>query len=287
MVKIIFNSLHYSLPISLNKTVREMKVEIEKLCKIKPCQQRIWYYTKENKKVILLVDKTLTECGVNEETELEMKDLGRQLPYRFVYLLEYIGPLVLYFIPFFILKFLNRTILYQQYMALFLWVVHYLKRILETIYVHEFGDNTMPYNNVFKNCTYYWGFALAVSINVNLFSRQVPDLFVSICACAMLISIISNGYCHLLLKWLRPPGTQIRAIPKGFLFEYVSCPHYFCEIMTWIFFNALTGFPFFGVLFSLCGIYQMREWALQKHQRYYREFPDYPKNRTVLIPFLY
>jgi very-long-chain enoyl-CoA reductase len=31
----------------------------------------------------------------------------------------------------------------------------------------------------------------------------------------------------------------------------------------------------------------MLVWAQQKHRRYKKEFPGYPKNRKVLIPFIY
>merc|ERR1712045_622509 len=39
------------------------------------------------------------------------------------------------------------------------WSFHYAKRLLETIFVHRFSNATMPLGNLFKNCSYYWGFA--------------------------------------------------------------------------------------------------------------------------------
>ena len=39
-------------------------------------------------------------------------------------------------------------------------------------------------------------------------------------------------------------------------------------------------------LFTVAGFAQMALWALGKHRNYKKEFPDYPKTRTAIVPFV-
>lgn len=41
-----------------------------------------------------------------------------------------------------------------------------------------------------------------------------------------------------------------------------------------------------GYVFLAASLYQMSEWALKKHKRYREEFPNYPKGRKAIFPFL-
>ena len=287
-IKVVYKKKEYQISIEANQQVRALRFAIEKETGLQACRQRLWYMNKD-KQVVLEVDKTLEQSGVTEETTIEMKDLGKQLPFRFVYLTEYFGPLILYILIYFVAKAagtITEDVCLQNTLALIMWVVHYVKRILETIYVHEFGDMTMPIRNIFKNCAYYYGFAIAVAINVNFFPRANLTILTIVGLIGMILSIISNGYCHIILKRLRTPGSQEWKIPKGFLFEYITTPNYFCEIMTWVFFNVMTGFSSFGILFNLCGLYQMWEWANQRRAKYLKMFPEY-KVRWTLLPFIH
>lgn len=283
-----YKGQNYTVNIEPTQQVRALRFAIEKETKLEACRQRLWYENKD-KQIVLEVDKTLEASGVTSETVIKMKDLGKQLPFRFVYLTEYFGPLFLYIIIYFIAKLagtIKEEVSCQTTLALVMWIVHYVKRILETIYVHEFGDMTMPIRNIFKNCTYYYGFAIAVAINVNFFPRANFGFLTIIGLIGMIASIISNGYCHIMLKRLRTPGSQEWKIPKGFLFDYITTPNYFCEIMTWVFFNVMTGFSLMGIAFNLCGLYQMWEWANQRRAKYLKMFPEY-NVRWTLLPFIH
>jgi very-long-chain enoyl-CoA reductase len=171
-------------------------------------------------------------------------------------------------------------------LAAALFTLHFFKRELETLFVHRFGNDTMPIFNLFKNSSYYHGFAFYIAyytLHPDYTSPSVNQIHLG--AAIFVLCELANLRCHLMLANLRPPGTRERKIPKGFLFEYVSCANYFFEILAWVGFTIMTNsIP--SLLFTLAGAGQMLVWAQGKHRRYKKEFPDYPKNRKALIPFL-
>lgn len=82
---------------------------------------------------------------------------------------------------------------------------------------------------------------------------------------------------------LRAPGETGYKIPKGFLFEYVSCPNHFGEIIEWIGYaimmHALPGYSF-----ALWTAINLIPRTLDHHRWYLAKFQDYPKNRKAVIP---
>lgn len=89
------------------------------------------------------------------------------------------------------------------------------------------------------------------------------------------------------------------AIPHGWLYDYVSSPNYLCEWIEWLGFAiAASPFPiitsqlgFFATvnppwIFLLAEILLMTPRALKGHQWYQYKFPDYPKDRTAVVPYL-
>lgn len=232
--------------------------------------------------------------------ELYFKDLGPQIGWSTVFLCEYAGPLFCY-----LFTYLRPSILYgpkaasmnYHYVVNFAaacWTFHYAKRILETIFVHRFSHATMPMMNLFKNCTYYWGFALYVGYYINhpLYTPpMLKDLQIYAGLIGFILAELGNFSIHIALRNLRPPGTTERKIPKPtanpftVLFNFVSCPNYTYEIGAWISFSIMTqALP--ALLFTAAGGGQMIIWALGKHRNYKKEFANYPRGRKSIIPFV-
>jgi 3-oxo-5-alpha-steroid 4-dehydrogenase 1 len=87
------------------------------------------------------------------------------------------------------------------------------------------------------------------------------------------------------LSMLRSQNHQAYVIPQGGLFNYISCPHYFGEIIEWggwaVMTWSLPGLSFF--VFTFANLFPR---AIASHKWYKTNFPDYPKDRKAVIPFV-
>jgi len=251
--------------------------------------------TPPRERVVLEDDsKTLLSYGVTEGSVLEFKDLGPQIGWRTVFVVEYAGALFIYGLfaiqPASVYGIRTTSLTWLQWLILACWLCHYFKREIETVFVHRFGSETMPLFNIFKNCAHYWFAALIIGYLVNRpgYGEQLHTTRMGLVVGLLLFLVgeIGNAVAHVQLRNLRRPGTKDRRIPRGALFMLVSCPNYTFEAMAWIGFSILSQ-CWASWAFFLFGFVQMTLWARKKHQRYIREFGDsYPRNRSAIIPFI-
>ncbi|KTF86347.1 hypothetical protein cypCar_00021981 [Cyprinus carpio] len=94
-----------------------------------------------------------------------------------------------------------------------------------------------------------------------------------------------NIHSDYILRNLRKPGEVSYKIPRGGMFELVSCANFFGEIVEWFGYAVATwSFPAFSfALFTFCSIGPR---AYHHHRYYLEKFKDYPKSRKAVIPFL-
>ncbi|KAF4571072.1 3-oxo-5a-steroid 4- dehydrogenase [Pleurotus pulmonarius] len=247
----------------------------------------------------------LTEVGFDartEECQLSVKDLGPQIQWRTVFIVEYLGPILIhpliYYLPSVFYGSEVQHSKVQSYVFAFV-VLHFLKRELETLFVHRFSHATMPAKNIFKNSAHYHifsGLLLAYDIyrpkyasasNFIVNTHRDNPQFLNACAAVWLFAELSNLSTHLTLRSLRPAGTGKRGIPYGYGFGLVSCPNYFFETVGWfvicIMTNSIAAWLFFAISTG-----QMAIWAVKKHRNYKKEFgKDYPRGRKAMIPFIF
>jgi 3-oxo-5-alpha-steroid 4-dehydrogenase 1 len=98
----------------------------------------------------------------------------------------------------------------------------------------------------------------------------------------MYVNLRSDGY----LIGLRKAGETGYKIPKGFLFEKVSSPNLFGEVVEWSGF-ALMAWNLPATTFMVWTFANLVPRAKNHHDWYLRNFPDYPNDRKVVFPFLF
>jgi len=85
---------------------------------------------------------------------------------------------------------------------------------------------------------------------------------------------------------LRKPGETGYKIPLGWLFEKISCPNLFGELIEWLGFAILCwNLP--ALTFFLWTAANLIPRALSHHKWYKEKFNEYPVNRKAIIPFLF
>lgn len=175
-------------------------------------------------------------------------------------------------------------------LALALWTLHFARRCAEAAWVHRYSKR-LPLGGLLAYA-YYWvqGGWIAHSL-----STQV-DTFANELLLASGLGLFALGECgntwsHWRLRALRAPGERARRIPHGGLFEWVSSPHYFFEILAW--WGFAFAFPCPATFVFAAGTTGMLvSWGLDRHRTYVREFDGqagrelYPPSRRALVPFL-
>lgn len=244
-------------------------------------------------------DATIQDAGLREESTVHVKDLGPQISWRTVFIVEYFGPLVIP--PLFL--FALRDYVYfnfekplpepssTQLLVCALLVVHFLKREFETIFIHRFSNATMPARNIFKNSAHYWamaGFNIAYWVfrpDAAAANENQNPAFLYSGLAVFAFGEMANLNSHLVLRNLRRPGTTERGIPSGFGFNLVTCPNYLFEVISWLGIWLVSTLSWSVLIFTIVGGMQMMQWAAKKERRYRKEFGDkYKRKRHAMIP---
>ncbi|HEY2405665.1 MAG TPA: hypothetical protein VGI10_06670 [Polyangiaceae bacterium] len=173
-----------------------------------------------------------------------------------------------------------------------MWCVHFARRTFESAFVHRYARPAIPIADVAIEYVYYWGFAVWNALS--LFSSDYQprwSLLVWPGVLVFALAELGNAMCHVMLRELRASDSQARAMPRGFLFEWVSCPHYLFEILSWLGF-AMAVQTWAALCFALLGAGILAFWARTRHAAYKKDFDGvtrelYPAARRALVPFVF
>lgn len=290
-----------TVALPLTATLKDLKAAFHKKSpKHSPSRQ---YFTigLDKGRVALTPDTPLTSFGLKDGDVIYFKDLGPQISWRNVFLIEYFGPILIHSLFYWLpglcypsysneaAKLASNGHSYTQTVAYALVVLHYVKRELETLFVHRFSLDTMPIKNIFKNSFHYWiigGLMIAYFLYHPLYTETKSHAFVTAGAVVMVAMELGNLYSHIILMKLRPKGSRARGIPRGFLFEYVTCANYTFELAAWLMFCLFTQ-TLTAYVFLLVSGAQIAQWSLKKHLALKKEFGSEAPKRKKLIPFVW
>ncbi|KAF2173261.1 hypothetical protein M409DRAFT_49731 [Zasmidium cellare ATCC 36951] len=254
--------------------------------------------TKEDGTLVLNDKKTTVDSlGLKDGSVIQVKDLGLQIAWQTVFIIEYLGPLLihplLYFLQPYIYKNAPAEPSHLQTLSCITITLHFLKRELETLFVHRFSNATMPAFNIVKNSAHYWaisGLLIAYFVYSPTSWAAAEDTNPALTYTGLALYIfgeIANLNTHLVLRGLRSPGGTERGVPQGFGFDWVTCPNYLFEIVAWIGITIITR-SWTTVVFLVIAGGQMALWAKKKEYRYRKELgAKYSKKRFGTIPGVY
>lgn len=99
------------------------------------------------------------------------------------------------------------------------------------------------------------------------------------------LGLFANVWADYHLLRLRRDGDGRYKIPRGGLYEYVSCPNYLGEIVEWTGW-AIATWSYAGAAFAIYAAANLVPRAITNHAWYLSTFPDYPKQRKAILPFV-
>ncbi|KAI1307999.1 Polyprenol reductase [Halotydeus destructor] len=188
-------------------------------------------------------------------------------------------------------------------LAMTLMLVQVTRRLVECSFLSVYSDAKMNVIHYIFGFLFYFGVGLSVIAEAPGFSGQglaeiyFGALFNKWHYAGGLILFLSASYlqyeCHSILANLRKDNkgqviSYQHSIPESGLFEYVSCPHYFAEILIYLAINLI----FLGqsmTWWMVCTFVIINQIivGLFNHQWYHQTFDNYPQSRKAVIPFIF
>ena len=232
-------------------------------------------------------DVSISQTGLRHQSTVYVKDLGPQIAWRTVFLVEYLGPIIIH--PMLLALLPSSPPSTAQILSCVLITLHFVKRELETLFIHRFSAATMPARNIFKNSAHYW---LLAGANIAYWiyrpdsptARQQNPIFIYGGLLLFILGEVGNLSTHITLRNLRSAGGKERGIPSGLGFDLVTCPNYMFETIAWTGIAAVT-WSLSTLLFVIVAVGQMGVWAGGKEKKYRLEFGGkYKKKRSVILP---
>jgi 3-oxo-5-alpha-steroid 4-dehydrogenase 1 len=176
-----------------------------------------------------------------------------------------------------------------SYVLLALWEIHYIDRTFIFPFRLRNASKPMPImipamGFIFNAANgYINGISLTITHTYTLSWLIDPRFIIGLLL--FIAGFAINRYADWILLHLRKPGENSYNIPQGGLYRWISCPNYLGEIIQWMGW-AISTWSLAGLAFFLWTFANLAPRALLHHRWYRETFPDYPKTRRALIPWV-
>lgn len=163
-----------------------------------------------------------------------------------------------------------------------LWLVHYVQRTFVFAVLIRGGK---------PHALLTVGMAIVFNVlnaagNAGSFAPRGFDLPFFVGTAIFLGAMALNIHSDHVLRTLRAPGETGYKIPMRGAFAWVSAPNYLGELLEWVGF-AIAAQTLAAWAFVLFTFANLAPRAVANHRWYRETFPDYPKSRKALIPFVW
>ncbi len=173
------------------------------------------------------------------------------------------------------------------YLLLVLWLLHYANRTFVFPLRIRTRGKKMPVVIVLSAVLFNLVNGGLNGFYLTFFEHYAPNDFLSWKFLLGFLIFVSGALINLksdqILIRLRKPGEVGYKIPRGFLFEYVSCPNHLGEIIQWGGF-ALMAWNCAAATFFLWTAANLIPRALDHHKWYKSRFENYPFKRKAIFP---
>jgi 3-oxo-5-alpha-steroid 4-dehydrogenase 1 len=164
-----------------------------------------------------------------------------------------------------------------------MWLLHYAQRTFVFPFLMRGADRRNAVVTI----------ALAIGFNVlNAVGNAAAlrprgfDAAFAIGAAVFVAGAAINLHADAVLRGLRRPGETGYAIPHGGAYRFVTAANYLGEVLEWIGF-AIAAQTLAAWAFALFTFANLAPRARSNHRWYHARFPDYPRARKRLIPYLW
>ena len=171
-----------------------------------------------------------------------------------------------------------------------IWLLHYTHRTLIWPFQADMQGKTMPvlvaglafiFN--FFNVLFQAAWLLLLQEYDAAWLLSAPFIFgIIIFVIGFYINIKSD---YLLINLRKTSGSGYH-IPRGFLYEKISSPNYFGEILEWLGWTVMTWSPS-GAVFLAWTIANLFPRSVANHKWYLQTFDEYPPDRKAILPYIY